>query len=514
MAHARFGPFVSHTVNYNVQGAHERKPCTRKIEPNLIDGLNYASAFGAERSVVKETGLRQIARTIFEQTLADCAIERAFALKVKPVHGSDTFTHLLFGDHAIDFSALKHIRVIAAGKAAKSMLNALLAHVPDVRHCDIKGVLIAPDAPALLRGFDFFPGGHPFPNEASFAGARAALDMLNGLPKDATVGNTLCIFLISGGASAMMELPLDPDITLEETIAFHSALVHSGASILEINCVRKHFSAVKGGRFALAARPATCLTILLSDVPPGNLDTIASGPTLPDTSTVAECRQILTRYHLLDQFPPTIRRFFASENLPETAKPGDLNSLTWTILSADDLAASARMRAEALGFVAVVDNTCDDWDYRDAAEYLLRQIRGLRRKHNRVCLISTGELTVRPKDSEGHGVAIVSGNGGRNQHFALFTAMLLKDSDAPIAVLSAGSDGIDGHSDAAGAVIDSQTLCGVAGEAEPSHDLRAAAEQALQDFHSSTFLQSLDATIVTGPTGNNLRDLRILIVDS
>jgi glycerate 2-kinase len=471
------------------------------------------SVFGAERIALREPGLRAVARNIFDQTLADCSIERAFMQKVKASSGADASARLLFGAHLIDFSAIKHIRVIAAGKAAKSMLDALLARLPGSTLDDVAGVLIAPDADALPPGFELFRGGHPFPNEASFAGARAALAMLNNLPPDASAANTLCVFLISGGASAMMELPLDPSITLDETIAFHRALVHSGASIMEINCVRKHFSAVKGGRFALAAKAATCLTILLSDVPPGSPETIGSGPTLPDTSTIPECRQILKRYRLLEQFPASIRRFFTSDEMPETAKPGELTALTWTMLSADDLAESARIKAESLGFVTVIDNSCDDWNYREAAEYLLQRIRELRRSHKRVCLISAGEIIVRPKESENHGIAIVSGNGGRNQHFALYAVTLLEEADAPISILSAGSDGIDGHSDAAGAVVDSQTLRDGADNFGQATDLRASAEKALREFHSSTFLEKVGATIVTGPTGNNLRDLRILLAD-
>ena len=467
---------------------------------------------GAVRITLRESGLRAVARSIFDHTLADCSIERAFMEKVKAPSGADQSVRLLFGTHLIDFSSIKHIRVIAAGKAAKSMLDALLARLPGSTLDDVAGVLIAPDVDAR-QGFEVFRGGHPFPNEASFAGARAALAMLNNLPPDASAANTLCLFLISGGASAMMELPLDPGITLDETIAFHRALVHSGASIMEINCVRKHFSAVKGGRFALAAKVATCFTILLSDVPPGSPETIASGPTLPDASTISECRQILKRYRLLEQFPASIRRFFTSDQMPETAKPGELTALTWTILSADDLAESARIKAESLGFVTVIDNSCDDWNYREAAEYLLQRLRQLRRSHKRVCLISAGEIIVRPKESENHGMAIVSGNGGRNQHFALYAVTLLEESDAPISILSAGSDGIDGHSDRAGAVVDSQTLRNGAGNFGQAADLRASAEKALREFHSSTFLEKVGATIVTGPTGNNLRDLRILLAD-
>jgi hydroxypyruvate reductase len=322
------------------------------------------------------------------------------------------------------------------------------------------------------------------------------------------------VFLVSGGASAMMELPLDPEITLADTIAFHRALVHSGASIIEINCVRKHFSAVKGGRLALTTRDIPWLTIALSDVPPGKLDTIASGPTLPDVSTVADCMEILDRYNLLPKFPQSIREFFASRAIPETVKADEISPQVWTLLSADDLAQAAARQAECLGFPTVIDNTCDDWEYGPAAEYLLQRIRELRRTSRRVCLLSVGEITVpalRGLDSPDWRAI---GNGGRNQHFALQAATLLNTSDASLAILSAGSDGIDGHSDAAGAVVSLETLNARDQPPECLGHLRTAALAALDQFQSSSFLEPLGARIVTGPTGNNLRDLRILIAEN
>lgn len=462
---------------------------------------------------MREAGLSSIGRAIFEGALTDCGIERAFAERVQTLDRAGTSSHLLFGNHLVDFDRLRYLRVIAAGKAGHPMLAALMARLPRLPHVDVRGILIARDAPVLPAGFAFYPGGHPFPNAASFAGAGAALLMLQTLPPDASPENCLCLFLISGGSSSMMELPLVPNISLEDTIAFHRALVHSGASIVEINCLRKHFSAVKGGRLAAAARPAASLGILLSDVPAGNLDTIGSGPTLPDSSTVDDCREILSRYNLMDQFPQSIRSFFASAEMPETLKPGELSAATWTILNSDDLLNSARLRAERLGFSTVVDNTCDDWNFREAATYLLKRIRELRSGGKRVCLLSSGELVVRPipPDRPDHRAALISGNGGRNQHFALYAATLFSDTDAPIAVLSAGSDGIDGHSHAAGAVVTSRTLIG--SDALSTCRRRKDAEQALATFHSSTFLHALGSTIVTGPTGNNLRDLRLLLVE-
>jgi len=461
---------------------------------------------------VNEPSLSETARTIFLRSLADCGIDEAFRKRVKSGEGENSRC-LLFGEHCIDFAGIRYLRLVAAGKAASSMLHAFLARLPALPGCDIAGVLIGPHPSGVPAGFQAFQGGHPFPNEDSLRGARSAIGMLRDLPGEASASNTLLVFLVSGGASAMMELPLDPAITLADTIAFHRALVHSGASITEMNCIRKHFSAIKGGRLALAARRISCLTIALSDVPAGRLDTIASGPTLPDSSTLAECREVLAKYDLLRQFPPAIRRFFNDPAIPETVKAGEISARLWVLLSGDDLAQAAARHAEELGYTCVVDNTCDDWDYRPAAAYLLKRIRELRKTYSRVCLLSVGELsvqTLRGLETPDHPV----GNGGRNQHFAVHAATLLHPGDESLAILSAGSDGIDGHSDAAGAVVSLETLGGGCQEPGVRDRLRASAFAALERFESSTFLESVGARIVTGPTGNNLRDLRILIAEN
>ena len=323
----------------------------------------------------------------------------------------------------------------------------------------------------------------------------------------------------------MMELPLDQTISLDETIAFHQTLVHCGASIVEINCIRKHFSAIKGGRLALAAGTARKISLLVSDVPPEHLDALASGPTIADPSTVAQCREILARYGLLQRFPASVRRFFESPNLPETPKLGEHTSRSWKLLDSDELASAAQVRAAALGFHAVIDNACDDWSYDAAADYLLDRLRQLRREHPRCCLISTGEVTVQVPGvhadaNERSGILSQPAThiGGRNQHFALYLATRLRSDDGVIAVLSAGSDGIDGNSDAAGAIVDGHTLDGddpVHSEANSESTSRLTrrdgAKRALAAFDSSTWLHGSEATIVTGPTGHNLRDLRILL---
>jgi hydroxypyruvate reductase len=444
--------------------------------------------------------LKDIARALFAQALDECSIERAFDRKLRVVTDAQGTRLILEGCEAIALDRLRRVRVVSAGKAAAAMLDALLSRLLFAPACDLKGVLISAERPQNLPAtIQYFCGGHPAPNEASFAGARAALAMLHALG-DASGQDTLCIFLLSGGASAMMELPLDAAISLDDMVAFHRALVHSGASIVEMNCVRKHFSAVKGGRLALAAGAAQTLSLLVSDVPPAHLDALGSGPTVGDSTSVAECREILARYRLLEQFPVPVRRFFSSPELPETPKPNELNARVCKLLDSDEMAEAARSHAERLGFYAVIDNTCDDWSYDAAADFLLKRLRGLRRQHSRVCLISAGEVTVRVAETS------ASARGGRNQHFALYMATQLHAEDGPLAVLSAGSDGIDGNSAAAGAIVDEHTLDG--------DSRREAALRALAEFDSSSWLSEVGATVVTGPTGHNLRDLRILLADT
>jgi hydroxypyruvate reductase len=459
-------------------------------------------------------GLKEIARTLFAQALAECSIERAFDRKLRVVADAAGVRLKVQGGEAIVLDRLRRVRVVAVGKAAAAMLNALLARLRLPGTSALQGVLIAAERPANLPAtIQYFCGGHPVPNEASFAGAQAALAMLhalgqrsarNAMSRDDSAQNfapdeTLCIFLLSGGASAMMEFPLDAAISLDETVAFHRALVHSGASIVEMNCVRKHFSAVKGGRLALAAGRTQTLSLLVSDVPPAHLDALGSGPTMGDSTSVAECREILAKYGLMEKFPASVRRFFALAELPETPKPNELNARCCKLVDSDDLAEAARRHAERLGFYAVIDNACDDWSYDAAAEYLLNSLRQLRREHSRVCLVSAGEVAVRV-DAAG-----ANARGGRNQHFALYMASQLRLEDGPIAVLSAGSDGIDGNSDAAGAIVDEHTVDGVS---------RESALRALVEFDSSSWLSARGAAVVTGATGHNLRDLRILLADS
>jgi glycerate 2-kinase len=412
------------------------------------------------------------ARGIFHQALDSSSIAAAFDRRFPT---------------AFPFAQYQQIYAVALGKAALPMLDALRARLP--KPLD-GGVCCGPVLPSNREpGVEYYTGGHPLPNEDSFASARAALRLLRQMGE-----RDFVFFLISGGGSAMVELPLDERISLEETRALYKALVGSGATIAEINTVRKHFSAVKGGRLAAAAGRAGRFSLLLSDVAPRYLDALASGPTLPDSSTVAECREIVDRYHLRERFTPAVRAFFDDPDLPQT--PAVSEAPIETLLSSDDLIDAAQTRAVSLGYDVVIDNSCDDWDYADAARYLLDRFQQLRREHPKLCLLSGGEVTVR--------LGREHGAGGRNQQFALACALALAGTASPVVVLSAGSDGIDGTSDAAGAIADTTTV----GRAKA---LGFDAASALARFDAYPLFTALGDTLVTGPTHNNLRDLRILL---
>jgi hydroxypyruvate reductase len=248
---------------------------------------------------------------------------------------------------------------------------------------------------------------------------------------------------------------------------------------------------------AKAAFPAVQISLLVSDVPDNSLDALASGPTMPDSSTVTDCYSIAERYGMLPDFPAKVRQVFERRSLVETPKPNDpefANSSYFTLLSNRTAVEAAASHAEALGFSVEVDNTCDDWDYARAANYLLTKLRHLRQRRERVCLISGGEVTVK--------VGAKSGMGGRNQQFALYCATEIHGE--PITVLSAGTDGIDGNSRAAGAMVDGSTIARATSAA-----LQPA--RALAEFDAFPLLDAIGDSIVTGPTGNNVRDLRLLL---
>jgi hydroxypyruvate reductase len=378
--------------------------------------------------------------------------------------------------------------VVSIGKAGHTLVEALEAQVGS----RLEGIVATSvDPGSQVHGFRYFRGGHPTPNSDSVRAAEAILKSLN-----AQNASSLVLFMLSGGGSAIAEKPIDAEISLDDLVATYRALVLSGAPIAEINTIRKHLSAVKGGRLAQAAYPAQQVSLMVSDVPDHTLDALASGPTMPDSTSVADCYTILEKYGLLEQFPASVRELFQRHALEETPKSDDpafVRARWWPILANQTALEEAGIVATKEGFAVDVDNSCDDWDYARAADYLLERLRKMRKSVTRVCLISGGEVTVKVTNG---------GSGGRNQQFALACAQKIAGEN--IVVLSAGTDGIDGNSPAAGAVVDGTTLdrARAAGFDPPT---------ALSTFNAYPLFDALGDAIMTGPTGNNVRDLRILL---
>jgi hydroxypyruvate reductase len=430
--------------------------------------------------------MREVAREIFGYALKNASIENAFA---RNIHCERRV--LRIGEDLHDLDSYQRVFVVSIGKAAHTMAAALEAQVGS----GIEGlVALSADPENQIRGFRYFRGGHPTPTAESIRAADAILKSLTAL--DST---SLAIFMISGGASSIVEKPVDDEILLPDLAATYRTLVHSGAPIAEINAIRKHLSAVKGGRLAQAAYPAQQVSILVSDVPDATPDALASGPTMPDSTSIRDCERIAAQYNLVEQFPQSVADLFRQHALDETPKSDDpafVRARWWTVLSnkvAIDEAGAAATRA---GFAVEVDNSCDDWPYEKAAPYLLQRLRELRLSVSRVCLISGGEVTVTVRNG---------GVGGRNQQFALACAEQISGDN--ITVLSAGTDGIDGNSPAAGAVVDGSTIF----RADPTAGGADAVRRALSTFDAYPVLEALGDAILTGPTGNNVRDLRILL---
>jgi hydroxypyruvate reductase len=436
--------------------------------------------------------MRDVAREIFTSALKNASIESAFA---RNVHCERRV--LRIGDDLHDLDSYQRVFVVSIGKAAHTMAAALEAQLGS-RSFEAGIVASSAEPDTQVRGFRYFHGGHPTPTAESIRAADAILKSLTALDSA-----SLVIFMISGGGSSIVEKPVDDDISLPDLAATYRTLVHSGAPIAEINAIRKHLSAVKGGRLAQAAYPAQQVSILVSDVPDDTPDALASGPTMPDSTSIQDCERIAAKYKLIDQFPKSVADLFRQHALDETPKSDDpafVRARWWTVLSnqvAIDEAAAAATRA---GFAVEVDNSCDDWPYDKAAAYLLNRLRELRRSVSRVCLISGGEVTVTVRNG---------GIGGRNQQFALACAEPISGHD--ITVLSAGTDGIDGNSPAAGAIVDGSTLGRVKDRVGARAGSTEAVRHALSSFNAYPLFDALGDTLVTGPTGNNLRDLRILL---
>jgi hydroxypyruvate reductase len=381
--------------------------------------------------------------------------------------------------------SFRSIYVIGAGKASAQMARAmerLLGPRITAGEINVKDGHGAP-----LRRIQINECGHPVPDQRGVDGARRIAQIASQATAD-----DLIVCLISGGASALLPLPAPP-ITLAEKQKTTRLLLHSGASIHEMNCVRKHISQIKGGQLARLAYPATLLTLILSDVIGDDLDVIGSGPTVPDRSTLADARAIFEKYGIGNKLP---------EAAQETPKPGDrIFAKTHNVIVGSNALAvdAAEVEARRLGFHTLVLSTVLEGEAREIARVhaaIAKEIGATGRPVKiPACVISGGETTVAVRGK---------GLGGRNQEFALAAALDIAGLKN-VVILSAGTDGTDGPTDAAGAIADGTTLV-------RAQALGLNAPAFLANNDSYRFFEATGDLIKTGPTGTNVADIQLVLV--
>ncbi len=400
-------------------------------------------------------------------------------------------------DHAYDLRRFRHVWVVGAGKAGAAMARAaeiVLSERISGGWVNVKYGYTAPTAHVTVH-----EAGHPLPDDAGLHGARQIAQIVRRATADDLV---LC--LISGGGSALMPLPVE-GVTLHDLQQLTEALLRSGAPIGALNAVRKHLSQLKGGQLARLAHPATVITLILSDVVGSPLDVIASGPTVPDPTTFADVRAILERYGLWQSAPSAVRRHIERGlrgEVAETPKAGDkaLAQVQNVIVADNAHAAEAALHeAAARGFNALLLSTYVEGEAREVAKVLVglgREVSAYGRPVAApACLILGGETTVTVRGK---------GLGGRNQELTLAAALPLDDVPR-LALASLATDGTDGPTDAAGGLVDGQTVA--RGRAL---GLDAAAALAQNDAYS--YLRAVGDQLLTGPTNTNVNDLMCVFV--
>lgn len=436
--------------------------------------------------------LRQAAAEIFQAGLR--AVEPAEAVR----RHLSRRGHWLYGNgHTFDLLQFRRVFVVGAGKAGAPMaavVESIMGDFISSGWVNVKyGHLTSTEKVYLHEA------GHPIPDEAGHQGALAILDLLKGAGEA-----DLVICLISGGGSALLPCPVE-GIALEEKQEITHQLLASGADIKEINTVRKHLSRIKGGGLARAAYPATVLSLILSDVVGDCLDIISSGPTAPDGSSYADALQVLEKRGIREKAPPSVLSHLeagARGEVPETLKEGDpVFKRVFNVIVGSNVQAlmAAHRKAEEMGFRSLILSSSFEGEAREVAAFHVALAREILGSGHPVpppaCLISGGETTVTLKGK---------GHGGRNQEFTLAAAIGISGLKN-VVIWSAGTDGTDGPTDAAGAVADGESLkrANAMGLDPLSH---------LEENNSYPFFEGLGDLIITGPTNTNVMDIRLLLV--
>ena len=435
---------------------------------------------------------RTIAEQIFlagvESVLPENLITKEMALKDNC---------LVIGHLNFSLETIENIYVIGAGKASAMMgeeVEKILGSRITLGH-----IVVKYGHSSELKYIRVTEAGHPVPDSNGLKATRAIMEIA-GMAKR----NDLVVCLLSGGGSAL--LPDFPEgSSPEEMIKLNDLLINSGACIKEINAVRKHLSIVKGGQLARAVCPATLISLILSDVPGDPLDVIASGPTAPDPTTYQQALDVLDKYDLTASVPVGILKYLkegVAGKRPETPKPGGhVFEKTYNHLIGTNRLAleAAKQKASEFNINPVIIDDHLQGDTSSVAEYIVETSLKFKIDKNEVkpvCLLFGGETTVK---MTGRGL------GGRNQHLALLCAILLQNHPG-ITILSAGTDGTDGPTDAAGAVVDSDTVTGALSKnIDPAKYIR--------DFDSYHFFKKAGGQIITGPTMTNVMDIIVVIVE-
>ncbi|HIJ56763.1 MAG TPA: glycerate kinase [Deltaproteobacteria bacterium] len=435
--------------------------------------------------------LRDDAVRIFHKGLE--AVEPAAAVKRYCKLENDIFT---IGTTAYDLSAIKDIYITGTGKASAPMAAAIEDILGDRVTTGIVNVKY--EHVADVKRVKLIEAGHPVPDENGRQGAREMVDLVQKATEDDLV---LC--LMSGGGSALLPLPAE-GLTLKDKQDTTNVLLACGATIHEINAIRKHLSGVKGGQLARAAYPARIASLMLSDVIGDDLDVIGSGPTVPDSSTYQDCMDLFKKYDITDKLPEKVVnhiRTGIAGRIPETPKADDpvfQKTQNLVIGSNIDAILSAKREAEILGYKTLVLSSMIEGETKEVALVHGAMAREVLKTGNPLsppaCILSGGETTVTLKGS---------GLGGRNQEFALAAAMDIA-GQGNIVILSGGTDGNDGPTDAAGAIADAETLNRAAA-------MNLSPQAYLDNNDSYHFFDKLGDLLKTGPTNTNVMDVRIIL---
>ncbi len=436
--------------------------------------------------------LRHDAPCIFAAGVA--AVDPVAAVQRAVVRHGET---LVVDGTPYDLRRYAQIYVVGAGKAGATMVQGLETVLNGRLSGGAVTVKYGHLAPATR--VTLHEANHPIPDLAGVQGATAIMHLAQLAGAD-----DLVFCLLSGGGSALLPAPCD-GITLEEKQRLTGLLLECGASIDEINVIRKHISRLKGGQLTRLVAPATLITLVLSDVVGDRLDAIASGPTVPDPSTFQDCLDIVARYDLLERLPPSIRTHLQrglAGIYPDTPKGDDpaFAPCQTVIIGNNSMALQAACAAARdLGYATLMLSSSIQGEAREVARMHAAIAQEIRRHGAPLtppaCILSGGETTVTIRGD---------GTGGRNQEFVLAAALDIAGLDG-VVVLSGGTDGTDGPTDAAGALADGQTVARAqARELQPEHYLRRC--------DSYNFFAALGDLLITGPTGTNVMDIHLVLV--